>query len=73
MLIHPSQIGPANAAFAPDPEELALARRIATVFDAPENHGLGVVAIEGRMVERLHVEAARRLIAMAEAIDRLGA
>jgi len=73
MLIHPSQIGPANAAFAPDLEELALARRIATVFDAPENHGLGVVAIEGRMVERLHVEAARRLIAMAEAIDRLGA
>lgn len=73
MLIHPSQIGPANAAFAPDPEELAQARRIATIFDAPENRALGVVAVDGRMVERLHVESARRLIAMAEAIERLGA
>jgi len=73
MLIHPSQIGPANAAFAPDAEEVAQARRIAAVFDALENHRLGVVAVDGRMVERLHVEAARRTLALAEAIERLGA
>ena len=73
MLIHPSQIGPANAAFSPDPDEVAQARKIAAVFDAPENHGLGVVGVDGRMVERLHAEAAKRTLAIAEAIERLGA
>ncbi len=73
MLIHPSQIGPANDAFAPGVEEVAQARRIAAVFDAPENEGLGVVGVDGRMVERLHGEAARRTLALAEAIARLGA
>jgi citrate lyase subunit beta/citryl-CoA lyase len=73
MLIHPSQIGPANDAFAPGAEEVAQARRIAAVFDAPENAGLGVVGVDGRMVERLHGEAARRTLALAEAIARLGA
>ncbi len=73
MLIHPSQIGPANDAFAPGAEEVAQARRIAAVFDAPENAGLGVVGVDGRMVERLHGEAARRTLTLAEAIARLGA
>ena len=73
MLIHPSQIGPANAAFAPGEDEVAQARKVATVFDLPENQGLGVVAVDGRMVERLHVEAARRTLALADAIARLGA
>lgn len=67
-LIHPGQIGPANRAFAPDGEALARARRIAGLFDAPEHAGLGVVVFEGRMVERLHAEAARRLVARADAI-----
>ncbi len=43
------------------------------MFDAPENQGLGVVGVDGRMVERLHVEAAKRTLALAEAIERLGA
>ncbi|MBE7248677.1 MAG: CoA ester lyase, partial [Actinomycetospora chiangmaiensis] len=73
MLIHPSQIGPANAAFGPDAGAVAEARRMLDVFDVPENRALGVVAVDGKMVERLHVEAARRTLAMAEAIARLGA
>ena len=73
MLIHPSQIGPANAAFGPEAEEIAQARRLMDVFEAPENRDRGVVAVDGRMVERLHVEVARRTLALAEAIERLGA
>lgn len=67
-LIHPSQIEACNAAFSPTPEEVAQARRIIAAFDAPENKDKGVVALDGRMVERLHAEMARRTVAIAEAI-----
>ncbi|MHB2208943.1 HpcH/HpaI aldolase/citrate lyase family protein [Methylobacterium sp. CM6257] len=73
MLIHPSQIEPANAAFGPDADEIAQARRVVEAFAAPENRERGVIALDGKMVERLHVEAARRTLALAEAIARLGA
>jgi len=72
MLIHPSQIGPANAAFGPDAATVAAARRMLDVFEAPENRDRGVVAVDGKMVERLHVESARRILALANAIERLG-
>jgi len=67
-LIHPSQIAPCNAAFSPTPEEVAMARRMIAAFDLPENKGQGVVSIDGRMVERLHADMARRTVAIAEAI-----
>jgi citrate lyase subunit beta/citryl-CoA lyase len=67
-LIHPSQIEPCNKAFSPSAEEIAQARKIIAAFDLPENKGKGVVAIDGRMVERLHAEMARRTVAIAEAI-----
>jgi citrate lyase subunit beta/citryl-CoA lyase len=67
-LIHPSQIAPCNAAFSPTPEEVAMARRMIAAFDLPENKGKGVVSIDGRMVERLHADMARRTVAIAEAI-----
>jgi len=67
-LIHPNQIGPCNAAFSPSPEEVAQARKMIAAFDLPENKTKGVVSIEGRMVERLHADMARRMIAIAEAI-----
>jgi citrate lyase subunit beta/citryl-CoA lyase len=67
-LIHPSQIGPANAAFSPDPQEVAWARTVAAAFDSPENAGKGVLRVEGGMVELLHLDEARRLIAVSEAI-----
>lgn len=72
-LIHPSQIGPCNAAFSPTPEEIAQAKKIIAAFDAPENKDKGVVALAGRMVERMHAEMARRTVALAEAIAAHGA
>ena len=68
-LIHPNQIEPCNQAFSPSAEEVAQARKLIAAFDLPENKGKGVVAIDGRMVERLHAEMARRTVAIAEAID----
>jgi citrate lyase subunit beta/citryl-CoA lyase len=67
-LIHPSQIEASNRAFSPGPQEVESARKIIAVFDRPENHGKGVVTVDGRMVERLHAEMARRVVAIAEAI-----
>jgi citrate lyase subunit beta / citryl-CoA lyase len=67
-LIHPNQIAPCNAAFSPSEEEVAQARKLIAAFDLPENKGKGVVSIDGRMVERLHAEMARRTVAIAEAI-----
>lgn len=67
-LIHPSQIAACNEAFSPAAEDVAQARKIIAAFDLPENQGKGVVALDGRMVERMHAEMARRTVAIAEAI-----
>ncbi|SRR6266545_1194658 len=67
-LIHPSQVGPCNDAFSPSAEEVREAKKIIAAFELPENRDKGVVAIDGRMVERLHAEMARRTVAIAEAI-----
>jgi citrate lyase subunit beta/citryl-CoA lyase len=68
-LIHPSQIEPCNAAFSPTDAEVMQARNIIAAFDLPENKGKGVIAIDGRMVERLHADMARRIVGVAEAIQ----
>jgi citrate lyase subunit beta/citryl-CoA lyase len=67
-LIHPSQIEPCNAAFSPSDDEVAQARKMIAAFDLPENRTKGVVSIDGRMVERLHADMARRTVTIAEAI-----
>jgi citrate lyase subunit beta/citryl-CoA lyase len=67
-LIHPSQIEPCNTAFSPSDDEVAQARKMIAAFDLPENRTKGVVSIDGRMVERLHADMARRTVAIAEAI-----
>jgi citrate lyase subunit beta/citryl-CoA lyase len=67
-LIHPRQVEPCNAVFSPEPEEVAAARKIIAIFDQPENENKGVIQIDGRMVERLHAEMARRTVAIADAI-----
>ena len=67
-LIHPSQIEPCNRAFSPSQPEVEQARKLIAAFDLPENKGKGVVSIDGRMVERLHAEMARRTVAIAQAI-----
>ena len=71
-LIHPSQIDACNAAFSPNPDEVARARKMIAAFDLPENRDKGVVQIDGRMVERMHAEMARRTVAIAEAIETRG-
>jgi citrate lyase subunit beta/citryl-CoA lyase len=68
-LIHPNQIEPCNAAFSPTADEVAQARKIIAAFGLPENKTKGVVALDGRMVERLHAEMARRTVAIADAIE----
>jgi citrate lyase subunit beta / citryl-CoA lyase len=67
MLIHPNQIGPVNEIFAPSAEEVDFARRIIAIFDEPGNLEKGVVQIDGKMVERLHLDIARRTLALMEA------
>ena len=72
-LIHPSQIDPCNAAFAPSPEEVEAARKIIAAFDKPENKGKGAISLDGRMVELLHADIARQTVALADAISALAA
>jgi citrate lyase subunit beta/citryl-CoA lyase len=67
-LIHPSQVEGANRAFTPKADAVAWARTVAAAFDAPDAAGKGVLKVDGRMVERLHLAEARRLIAVADAI-----
>lgn len=67
-LIHPSHLEACNAVFTPSPEEVAQARRIVGAFEQPENAARGAIQLDGRMVERLHAEMAKRTIAIADGI-----
>jgi citrate lyase subunit beta/citryl-CoA lyase len=67
-LIHPSQIEPCNQAFTPPADEVEWARRIVAAFAEPENAGKGAIRLDGRMVELLHAEMAKRTVAIAEMI-----
>ncbi|QND51189.1 CoA ester lyase [Phyllobacterium sp. 628] len=61
-LIHPAQIETANRAFQPDEAALAQARAIVAAFALPENAGKGAIALDGKMVERLHLDHATTLL-----------
>ena len=67
-LIHPRQLDAANRAFSPTPEEIAWSRRIVDAFALSDNANRGALRIDGRMVERLHLAEAERILAVAEAI-----
>jgi len=67
-LIHPGQIEACNIIFTPPADEVAQARRIIAAFELPENASRGAIQLDGRMVERLHAEMAKRTIAIADAI-----
>jgi citrate lyase subunit beta / citryl-CoA lyase len=69
-LIHPNQIGPCNAAFSPGPAEIDDARKIIAAFELPENRNKGAIRFDGRMIERLHADMARRVVAIADAISQ---
>ena len=71
-LIHPDQIAPCNAVFAPSEDELAWAHAVIDAFARPENAGLGAIRIDGKMVELLHLDQARRLVATAQRIAEYG-
>jgi len=68
-LIHPNQIAPCNAAFSPSEAEITQARKIIAAFELPENRVRGVVQLDGRMVERMHADMARRTVAIADAVS----
>ena len=70
-LIHPKQIEPANLAYAPSPEEIEHARRVGAAHAEAVAAGKGVVLVDVNLIEGLHVENARRLLALAEEIDRI--
>lgn len=70
-LIHPRQVDPCNNTFAPTDGEIALSREIIAAFEAARGEGRGLVTVNGRMIENLHVEQAQRVLAVAEAIGAL--
>lgn len=70
-LIHPAQIDITNATFAPSPDEIDLAERQIAAFEAAQAEGKGVAVVDGKIVENLHIETARGMIAKANAIADL--
>jgi citrate lyase subunit beta/citryl-CoA lyase len=72
-LIHPSQVEPCNSVWAPTTDAVEYAERVIAAFQEAEAEGRGVVTVDGRMVENLHVANARRTLAVAEAIAALAA
>ena len=72
-LIHPKTIAAANEAFAPSDDEIAWSRKIIDAHAEAAAAGKGIVLVDGRLIENLHVEAARRQVALAEAIAEMAA
>lgn len=70
-LVHPSQVEPTNEVWAPSDDEIDHSRRVIEAFEAAEAEGRGVITVDGRMIENLHVDNARRVIAVADAIAAL--
>ena len=71
-VIHPAQIDPCNLVFSPSPGDLARAEAVIAAFARPENAGKGAIQVDGKMAELLHLEQARRLMAVARQIADLG-
>ena len=72
-LIHPTQVEPTNAAFAPSAEEVEYSQRVIEACEAGIAEGKGVITVDGRMIENLHVDNARRALAINAAIEALAA
>jgi citrate lyase subunit beta/citryl-CoA lyase len=70
-LIHPKQLGAANEAFAPSEEQVEFSRKIIEAHAEAEKEGKGVVVVDGKLIENLHVENAKRLVTMAEMIEEM--
>ena len=72
-LIHPNQLDACNAVFAPTAAEVENAKKIIAAFEEPENQNKGAIKLDGKMVERLHAEMAKKTVAMSDAIAELEA
>ena len=68
-LIHPSQIAFANQIFGPSPEEIDEARQRITAYEAAISSGAGIAVLNGKLVEELHIQDAKRILALANAIE----
>ncbi|WP_281019668.1 MULTISPECIES: CoA ester lyase [unclassified Minwuia] len=71
-LIHPSQVVPCNEVFSPTEAQLEMAARIVAGFEEAQREGKGVVTVDGRMIENLHVEQAKKQLALAAAVAEMG-
>jgi citrate lyase subunit beta / citryl-CoA lyase len=67
-LIHPSQVEPCNRIFSPSEQDVERSRRIIDAFESARREGRGVVTVDGRMIENLHVDDARRILDLAAAV-----
>ncbi|MBM3556550.1 MAG: CoA ester lyase, partial [Alphaproteobacteria bacterium] len=65
-LIHPKTVETANKVFGPTADEIVWSRRIITAFEAAEREGKGVVLVDGKLIENLHVASARRVVGLAD-------
>jgi citrate lyase subunit beta/citryl-CoA lyase len=72
-LIHPRTVEPCNRVFTPKPEDVAWSRKIIDAHAAAAAAGKGVVVVDGKLIENLHVESAKRVVATADAIERMQA
>ncbi len=70
-LIHPKTIAIANETFGPSQQEVVFSRRIIELFAQAEREGKGVVVVDGKLVENLHMDNAKRLVALADSITEL--
>ncbi|MBI2585639.1 MAG: CoA ester lyase, partial [Rhodospirillales bacterium] len=70
-LIHPKTINIANEAFAPSPEEVGWSRKIIAAHAAAAKQGKGIVVVDGKLIENLHVLEAQRLVTLADAIREM--
>ncbi len=70
-LIHPSQVTPCNEIFSPSDEEVAWSKKIIRSFEEPENASKGVITVDGKMVERLHLVQAKRTVAIANSVKEI--
>ena len=70
-LIHPGQVGPCNDVFAPSAAQVEHARAVIAAFETAQAEGKGVVTLDGRLIESLHVDTAQKVLATAEAIAAL--
>ena len=70
-LIHPSQVEPCNQVWAPTEDEVEYSQRVIAAFEEAEAEGRGVLTVDGRMIENLHVDNARRVLAVHAAIREM--